>query len=185
MTYLDRHRAVVERVRHIHRPLVVEVGVDDGELSALLLERGAACGLRLLMVDWWRVPEPGSAYALTGDFAGRTAEQWRAARLHALSLAARWPGRCTILEGPSVEMASQITAASVDLVFIDAAHDEASVRADITAWLPTVKSGGWIGGHDYLNEPARPYGVRAAVDAIFGDRIILDVDDTWWTRVVY
>lgn len=35
-----------------------------------------------------------------------------------------------------------------DAVFIDAAHDEASVTADIAAWLPKVKSGGILAGHD-------------------------------------
>ncbi len=46
-----------------------------------------------------------------------------------------------------------------DAVFIDADHSEAAVRADIIAWLPNVKHGGILAGHDY-DEP----GVKAAVD---------------------
>jgi hypothetical protein len=38
---------------------------------------------------------------------------------------------------------------SIDFVFIDAAHTEDAVRADITAWLPKVKPGGTIAGHDW------------------------------------
>ena len=39
--------------------------------------------------------------------------------------------------------------ATLDWVHLDARHDYDSVRADITAWLPKVKSGGWLTGDDY------------------------------------
>lgn len=57
---------------------------------------------------------------------------------------------------------------SVDLVFIDAAHDYESVKADILAWMPKVR--GVIAGHDYTSYP----GVMRAVDEIFGDDVIKD-----------
>jgi hypothetical protein len=37
----------------------------------------------------------------------------------------------------------------LDFVFLDAAHDYDNVKADITAWRSKVKSGGYLGGHDY------------------------------------
>lgn len=48
---------------------------------------------------------------------------------------------------PSVEAASKFKG-QFDAVFIDAAHDEANATADIAAWLPKVKSGGILAGHD-------------------------------------
>jgi len=39
--------------------------------------------------------------------------------------------------------------ASLDWVHLDARHDYANVKADIEAWLPKVKRGGWLSGDDY------------------------------------
>jgi SAM-dependent methyltransferase len=38
---------------------------------------------------------------------------------------------------------------SIDIVFLDAAHDYDSVLADIKHWLPKVKDGGILAGHDF------------------------------------
>jgi hypothetical protein len=57
---------------------------------------------------------------------------------------------------PSVEAAKLYPNASLDFVFLDAAHDYDNFRSDVIAWLPKVKPGGWIGGHDYTwNEGIR------------------------------
>lgn len=52
---------------------------------------------------------------------------------------------------------------SLDFVFIDAGHTYEAVLADIKAWLPKVKPGGVLAGHDY-NHAA---GVRQAVKQMF------------------
>lgn len=55
----------------------------------------------------------------------------------------------------------------VDMVFIDGAHDEASVRADIEAWLPKTRR--LICGHDYYDTDQ--WSVKLVVDEVFGDRV--------------
>jgi hypothetical protein len=60
----------------------------------------------------------------------------------------------------------------VDMVFIDGDHSEASVRADIEAWLPKTRK--LICGHDYSLLPEGQAGypdVRKVVDEMFGDRV--------------
>lgn len=63
----------------------------------------------------------------------------------------------------------------VDMVFLDGAHDYASVLADIGAWLPKTRK--LLCGHDY-NHPGYP-DVKAAVDTYLGGRIRPAVGDTW------
>lgn len=61
---------------------------------------------------------------------------------------------------------------SVDFVFIDADHSYEGVKKDILAWLPKVKSGGILAGHDY----AWTEEIRAAVRDTIGDG---DFSDPW------
>ncbi len=53
-----------------------------------------------------------------------------------------------------------------DFCYLDALHDYDHVKQDITLWLPKVKRGGVIGGHDY-NSRDFP-GLIQAVKEIFG-----------------
>jgi hypothetical protein len=73
----------------------------------------------------------------------------------------------------SLIIADSLTAArlfgdaSVDWVHLDARHDYASVKADIQAWLPKVKRGGWLSGDDY-DELKWPEVVKAVNDLLPG-----------------
>lgn len=54
-----------------------------------------------------------------------------------------------VREGFSVEMAAEFGDGELAGVFIDAAHDYDNVVADLAAWVPKVRKGGVISGHDY------------------------------------
>ncbi len=57
--------------------------------------------------------------------------------------------KAEILEMRSVAGSKVFKDNSIDLVYIDAAHDFKSVTEDIEAWYPKVKSGGILAGHDF------------------------------------
>ncbi len=52
----------------------------------------------------------------------------------------------------SVEAAKLFEDGSLDFVFIDGDHTYESASADMDAWLPKIKRGGVIAGHDYQPE---------------------------------
>lgn len=54
--------------------------------------------------------------------------------------------------GLSWEIAARYADKSLDFVFLDADHHYESIRKDIDAWLPKVKRGGIIAGHDFSPE---------------------------------
>jgi cephalosporin hydroxylase len=54
---------------------------------------------------------------------------------------------------PSVQAAAYFEDQSLHAVFIDGEHSYEAVRADIAAWRPKVKPGGWLAGHDWDYEP--------------------------------
>ena len=57
----------------------------------------------------------------------------------------------------------------LDFVYIDGNHDYRYVMDDIVNWLPKVKKGGLIGGHDYSRSK---YGVYEAVNDFCGENNI-------------
>jgi len=68
-------------------------------------------------------------------------------------------GTVRLVAGWSETVAKWVPDGSLDWVYIDADHRLKGIRADLKAWGPKVKSGGWIMGHDY-NRAAIRQGVK-------------------------
>ena len=71
-------------------------------------------------------------------------------------------------QAQSWDAAEKYVDGSLDFVYIDADHHYDAVKRDIAAWLPKVRSGGIIAGHDFCNYPG--FGVIEAVMERF-DRV--------------
>lgn len=85
----------------------------------------------------------------------------------------------TPLVGDSTEMAGHFADESIDFVYIDACHEYRKVRQDILAWLPKVKPGGTVAGHDYNSGHG---GVIRAVDEIFGKENVNVMRSSWFLK---
>ena len=157
----------------------VEVGVFAGDLSSRLLRRP---GLVLYMVDNWKVADPDSPYADVGagDFHAKLTQEQQDAYLEKTRMMTRFAvDRACILRMDSVRAAGLFEDGSLDFVFIDADHSYEGCSADIKAWLPKVRAGGFISGHDYDNPAFPAWGVKRAVDETFGSRVELGENFTW------
>jgi hypothetical protein len=162
-----------------------EVGVCRGKMAAQLL-RGHRL-LHLTMADRWMCPPPDSICTKT-DTRMYTRPQAKFDMEYAMALKATEfaRDRRTVLRYESQEAAKQVPDHSLDFVFIDADHSYEGCRDDITAWLPKLKPGGWLCGHDY-DRPAYPLeGVKRAVDEFAAHnhlKVEVDVDSTWFIRI--
>lgn len=68
---------------------------------------------------------------------------------------------------------------SVDAVYFDADHTRPGLARDFAAWIPKVKAGGLLCGHDYSE--GFP-GVVELVDEVFPERTIVAETSIWQTR---
>jgi len=154
-----------------------EIGVFTGALSATLLKRS---DLSLIMVDSWDV---GSYVGDSGDF---HASMTQAQQDNSFELAKQHTAfagdRATIIRKRSVDAARDVPDGSLDFVFIDADHSYDGCKADIAAWMPKLKPGGLLSGHDYDNPDFEKFGVKRAVDELGLDAELGD-NLTWFIRL--
>ena len=127
---------------------------------------------------------PGMVYAI---------DTWAGSAEHKEELAAKpkdwlfldFKNNMSGVDNITVSRTSSLVAASqcfeaglkLDMIFIDASHDYAGVRADIVAWLPNLREGGIMCGHDY--DPGWP-GVKQAVHELI-PKFRVPTGSTIWT----
>lgn len=84
-----------------------------------------------------------------------------------------------VIEGLSWESARLFSDKSIDFCFIDGAHDYDSVTKDIISFIPKMKPGGLICGHDYTSSMDGDNKVYDAVNDIIGKNNIQLIANVW------
>lgn len=95
---------------------------------------------------------------------------------HIKSRFEKYGARVECILGKSHNIAEKFGDGYFDFVYIDAAHGYNDVSDDITMWLPKVKSGGYISGHDF---GTKDEGVAQAVKEKFGNNY--ETNGDWWS----
>lgn len=81
------------------------------------------------------------------------------------------------IKSSSVEAAATFDNGKFDLVYIDAGHLYENVMEDIDCWLPKVKQGGFLAGHDYMRD------VEKAVKESFGEPDKVYANSSWLKKL--
>ncbi len=172
-----RWDAIIDRVDKNKEITIVEIGVWRGGLSKKLLE--ALPKMFLIQVDRW---EKYSNEEIEAEVNSRMSrypqERFNIAYNENIENISPYLKRVKIIKLDSTIAANTIKNKTIDLIFFDAAHNCKKCENDFFAWLPKIKSGGYIGGHDYRRE-----GVKKAVDLIFGNKVKEDIGKTWWVKI--
>ncbi len=160
--------------------IAVEVGVALGHsvacLARLLIDAGRTD------VEVWAV-DPWGGYARNGEQQQHLGEKSAGDfNLFLNMMTTHAPEELEIvrvLRTTSDRACRLFSEESVDLVLIDAAHDEVSVSFDIDSWIGRVRVGGILAGDDH--EPNYP-GVEKACRSRFGTTYETK-GSTWYKRM--
>ena len=149
--------------------ICAEIGVWAGDFSHVILDRSSPTELHLID-PWIYMPDregPRYGQRLDGGQAFMDDLYERVTTRFASTPA------ITVHRQTSVEATSAFPNEYFDWIYLDADHSYESTQADIEAWLPKVKRGGFIAGDDY------------AVDGgWWGDGVVRAVDEAVSTRKV-
>ena len=160
-----------EAVRHFDEgSCFVEVGVYLGRSICSLAELATQSGRRFEIsgIDTCRGSGPEGRNQ--NDYHGAAVAQGGgtfAGTLHKNVLDCGYGDAISLIIAESLTASRLFGDGSIDWVHLDARHDYASVKADIQAWLPKVKRGGWFSGDDY-DELKWPQVVKAVGDLLPG-----------------
>ena len=171
------YEAAVERAPKDSPSTFVEIGTAFGRSAAVMatLIRASGKPIQFYTIDSFVTHDPGVVrhlrYCIDDLKMGRTFEELTRSQL------AGFP-EAQLIVGVSYEVAARFADDSVDFLFIDGDHELEGMRKDLAAWLPKMRPGATLGGHDW-----GAAGVNIAVRELFGDRYTLDWGSWLTTRL--
>lgn len=144
----------------------IEVGVRRGWFSKIILSNSKI--KKWYAIDTWDMfPSITNEGSQNGD------------KQRAVELLSIYGERCEILQDYSTHSSLKFQDRSIDFIYIDACHTYKCVKEDIICWLPKIKIGGILAGHDY-DKIAWPGVVNAVNECLcFHDILITGIGSTY------
>lgn len=168
-----RYELLAQWVEQNDWHLGAELGVFSGRTHHYLLDHCPA--LALVGVDVWDLPGFAEGPTKSGEKchcrycdetrADRRAKSVAAMKNEVLASKRRYNSRSIIYVEPTSDVAQKIKDETFDFIFVDGDHSTEGVCADIVAWKPKLRPGGWLIGHDWNMQSVRE-GVRRALGPV-------------------
>jgi hypothetical protein len=151
-----------------------EVGVAFGGHAEAILDNTSVA--RLVGVD------PYQHLPNYDDMLNLSQEQFENMFWYTIGRLSRFGERYMHVRAPSHEAVRNIDGLA-DFVYIDANHNYDAVKQDLALWMPKIRAGGIIGGHDF--SPEFP-GVRQAVQELADQlkiQVTVEPASVWWAQL--
>lgn len=157
---------------------VAEIGVFRGDNAYALLDN-LNIGLFVGVDPYLRYPEfDNNLSNKTGVMASVDLERVKKNMLHRMKAFA---DRFVLSEKFSAISADLFSNDTFDFVFIDGNHYYEFVCDDILSWMPKVKQGGILAGHDYVVKSN--CGVIQATEELLPDLSVNLLAKVWWYEI--
>lgn len=157
----DEGRWYARFARTLQGGTFVEIGSWKGRSTSFVGPVCKANRTRLVCIDHWNGSHDSLADRYAAALAVEDVEQTFRRNMAELGI------EVEVLAEPSLVAAERFPPGSVERIFLDGSHDGASVAQDLEAWLPRLRDGGILAGHDY---DAKHPDLCSAVDAFAAQR---------------
>jgi len=161
---------------------LVEVGVCNGRHAQEL--RREFKEAELWLIDPWRHLESMSNYLCMKRRGEGNDIQWWGKMYERIVAQFGGDPRNHILRTFSRTAALGFPDGHFDCVYLDADHRYPAVCEDIRLWLPKVRKGGILAGHDYKKSKRKAFQVWRAVHESLGEENIVPGPDKNWLHLV-
>jgi len=156
----------------------VEIGTHRGAFAVALLEKWK--GRVLHCVDpWENIPEFDDVQVSRLITCLDGAEDREEDFQHAKNVLSRFGDRVVLHRTVSLKFVKQCSNESIDFVYLDGNHRYKEVRRDLIAWLPKIRPGGLLAGHD-IDRVEWSKEIRPAVEEVgLPINLVRQPDDPW------